>query len=304
MRTSTKALIGVVVACAIYFAAEPQIREARIKSLENEKPVNAFSTTVSTPEITPEVSLEKQEVEIDDVCKAAESALSDWDEVYVCPVTDPEGSTIIEVSIISDDAVTLAKQLCEAGQGETPEWYEPKYDLERIGTEILNELEKSGASDAHVDIRIFNADSYKQFIDTDGVDDFSVLYIRDGEQINDIVFDYVPTDISYDEGAVPVTYDTVTNGMLNALKQAKSYLSYTSFSREGLVDQLVYHGYTRDEAIYAVNTCGADWEEQAVLKAASYLSYSAFSKKELIEQLEYEGFTHEQAVHGVNAVYD
>ena len=96
----------------------------------------------------------------------------------------------------------------------------------------------------------------------------------------------------------------MTNGMLIALKQAKSYLSYTSFSREGLVDQLVYHGYTRDEAIYAVNTCGADWEEQAALKAASYLSYSAFSKKELIEQLEYEGFTHEQAVHGVNAVYD
>ena len=117
MRTSTKALIGVVVACTIYFAAGPQIREARINSLENEKPVNAFSTTVSTPEITPEVSLEKQEVEIDDVCKAAESALSDWDEVCVCPVTDPEGSTIIEVSIISDDAVTLAKQLCEAGQG-------------------------------------------------------------------------------------------------------------------------------------------------------------------------------------------
>lgn len=308
MKTSTKVLIGVVVAGAIYFGVEPQMREARINSLENAKPVNAFSSVSSTPEVSPEIpaeiSLEQKETAINRACTAAENALSDWSAVFVRPVADSSGSTTVEVSIVSDDTVALAKQLCAAGQGETPEWYEPKYELERVGSEILSSLKKSGVTSAHVDIRVFNADSYKQFIDTSGADDFSVLYIHDGEQINDVVFDFVPADISPDEGAVPVTYDVVTNGMLNALKQAKSYLSHTSFSREGLVNQLVFHGYTRDEAIYAVNTCGADWEEQAALKAASYLSHSAFSKKELIKQLEYEGFTHAQAVHGVNAVYD
>lgn len=308
MRTSTKVLIGVVVAGAIYFGLEPRIHEARLNSLENAKPVNAFASVSPTPEASPEIpagiSLEQQEAAINAACKSAADALSDWSEVYVRPVADSSGATTVEVSIVNEETVALAKQLCAAGEGETAEWYEPKYELERVGADILSSLEKSGVSSAHVDIRIFDADNYKQFIDTAGAEDFSVLYIHDGEQINDAVFDFVPADISCDEGAVPVTYDVVTNGMLNALKQAKSYLSFTPFSRSGLVDQLVYHGYTRDEAIYAVNTCGADWEEQAALKAASYLSHSAFSKKELIEQLEYEGFTHAQAVHGVNAVYD
>ena len=308
MRASTKVLISVVVAGAIYFGLAPQIQEARTNSLENAKPVNAFSSMSPTPEASPEIPaaipVEQQETAINEACKSAEDTLSNWSEVYVRPVADSSGSTTVEISIVSDDTVALAKKLCAAGEGETAEWYEPKYELERIGADILGDLEKSGVSSAHVEIRIFSADNYKQFVDTDGAEDSSVLYIRDGEQINDAVFDFVPADISYDEGAVPVTYDVVTSGMLNALKQADSYLSHSAFSRSGLIDQLVYHGYTRDEAIYAVNTCGADWEEQAALKAASYLSHSAFSKKELIEQLEYEGFTHAQAVHGVNSVYD
>lgn len=308
MRASTKVLIGVAVAGAIYFGLTPQIQEARTNSLENAKPVNAFSSMSPTPEASPKIpaaiSVEQQETAINEACKSAEDTLSNWSEVYVRPVADSSGSTTVEISIVNDDTVALAKQLCAAGEGETAEWYEPKYELERIGADILSGLEKSGVSSAHVEIRIFSANNYKQFVDTDGAEDSSVLYIRDGEQINDAVFDFVPADIYYDEGAVPVTYDVVTNGMLNALKQADSYLSHSAFSRSGLIDQLVYHGYTRDEAIYAVNTCGADWEEQAALKAASYLSHSAFSKKELIEQLEYEGFTHAQAVHGVNAVYD
>lgn len=97
-------------------------------------------------------------------------------------------------------------------------------------------------------------------------------------------------------------YDTIqkpTMGQKNALKKAKSYLSHSAFSYSGLVKQLEFEKYTHEEAVYAVDNCGADWNEQAAKKAKSYLSHSSFSRDGLIDQLEYEGFTHEQAVYGV-----
>lgn len=94
----------------------------------------------------------------------------------------------------------------------------------------------------------------------------------------------------------------VTLEMENALASAKSYLKYSSFSRQGLIEQLEYEKYSTEAATYAVDNCGANWNEQAAKKAESYLKYSSFSRQGLIDQLEYEGFTHEQAVYGVEAV--
>ena len=90
-----------------------------------------------------------------------------------------------------------------------------------------------------------------------------------------------------------------TLGERNALNSAILYLQTMAFSRQGLIDQLEYEGYTNSEATYAVNNCGADWYEQAVLSAKEYLDGMPFSRQGLIEQLEYEGFTHDQAVYGV-----
>lgn len=92
--------------------------------------------------------------------------------------------------------------------------------------------------------------------------------------------------------------ENLTMGQKNALKEAKSYLDYSSFSYSGLIEQLEYEGYSNEDATYAVDNCGADWNEQAAKTASDYLDYSSFSKDGLIEQLEYEGFTHEQAVYG------
>lgn len=90
-----------------------------------------------------------------------------------------------------------------------------------------------------------------------------------------------------------------TIGQKNALKKAKSYLSHSAFSYDGLIHQLEFEGYSNEEAVYAVDNCGADWNEQAAKKAKSYLSHSSFSRAGLIKQLEFEKFTHEQAVYGV-----
>lgn len=91
---------------------------------------------------------------------------------------------------------------------------------------------------------------------------------------------------------------TPTTGERNALSRAKDYLSVMPFSWEGLVGQLEYEKYSHEEAVYAADHCGADWNEQAVKKAEAYLDIMSFSRQGLIDQLEYEGFTHDQAVYG------
>jgi len=41
-----------------------------------------------------------------------------------------------------------------------------------------------------------------------------------------------------------------------AAKKAKSYLEYSSFSRQGLIDQLKYNGFSQAEAEYGVSQNG------------------------------------------------
>ncbi len=87
----------------------------------------------------------------------------------------------------------------------------------------------------------------------------------------------------------------ITTGQKNALSKAHDYLNYSAFSYNGLIEQLEYEGFTSEEATYAADNCGADWNKQAAKKALDYLGYSAFSYSGLIEQLEYEGFSTEEA---------
>jgi hypothetical protein len=47
-----------------------------------------------------------------------------------------------------------------------------------------------------------------------------------------------------------------TDWNLQAAKSAKSYLSHMSFSHSGLVHQLVYEGFTPEQAEYGVGTTG------------------------------------------------
>lgn len=96
---------------------------------------------------------------------------------------------------------------------------------------------------------------------------------------------------------------TPTTGEENALNKAYNYLDSMAFSKSGLIEQLEYEGFTKSEAKYAVNNCGANWKEQAAKKAEQYLTSQSFSRSGLIEQLEYEGFTNKQARYGVNKAY-
>ena len=68
-----------------------------------------------------------------------------------------------------------------------------------------------------------------------------------------------------------------------------------------LIHILEFEKYTKDEAEYGADNCGADWKEQAAKSAESYLEFSSFSKDGLIKQLEFEGYTEEEAVYGAEA---
>lgn len=101
--------------------------------------------------------------------------------------------------------------------------------------------------------------------------------------------------------SAPESQVSQTMGEKNAKSKAMDYLAYKGFSYSGLIEQLEFEGFTNEEAVYAADNCGADWNEQAARSAKDYLNYSSFSKQGLIEQLEFEGYTNEQATYGAEA---
>ncbi len=119
----------------------------------------------------------------------------------------------------------------------------------------------------------------------------------------------VPEETASTETQETVTVDitvtpeppAISTGQKNALKKADQYLDVVPLSYSGLISQLEYEGYSTDEATYAADNCGADWNEQAAKKAAIYLELMSFSREGLIEQLKFDGFTYEQAVYGVES---
>lgn len=88
----------------------------------------------------------------------------------------------------------------------------------------------------------------------------------------------------------------------NAKEKAFDYLAYTSFSRIGLIKQLMFEGFSRSDATYGTDATHTNWYKQAALKAKDYMDYSAFSRSGLIAQLKYEGFTTGQATYGAKSV--
>ncbi len=100
--------------------------------------------------------------------------------------------------------------------------------------------------------------------------------------------------------APPAASSNLTRSQQNAIRSAEDYLSFTAFSRKGLIEQLQFEGYSTEDATLAVDSIVVDWKEQAAKSAENYLSFTAFSRSGLIDQLVFEGFTREEAEHGVN----
>jgi hypothetical protein len=90
----------------------------------------------------------------------------------------------------------------------------------------------------------------------------------------------------------------------NAARSAQQYLSFSGFSRVGLIQQLssdAGDGYDVADATAAVDSLNVDWNAQAVRSAKQYLSISGFSCKGLVQQLSSsagDGYTASQAAFG------
>lgn len=107
-------------------------------------------------------------------------------------------------------------------------------------------------------------------------------------------------DYDYDSG-ISSDSDALVDGR-TATEAAESYLNALNFSREGLIEQLEYEGYSNSDATAAVESLAINWNEQAAGSARNYLDvFPDMSRSEMIEQLEYEGYTHSQAVYGADA---
>ncbi len=127
---------------------------------------------------------------------------------------------------------------------------------------------------------------YSDSIEKDG-------YIKQSVNATEQVTEGSKITITYSLGKEP------TVSQKNAVRKAKEYLAVMAFSRDGLIKQLEFEGFSNEDATYGVDNVSVDWNEQAVKKAKEYLDTMAFSRDSLIKQLEFEGFTYEQAVYGV-----
>ena len=234
----------------------------------------------------------------------AEQETHIYDDAEICELLSGSGTSIGEYSLIEANSSEITMDVLE-------DWYfnyveKNEYDYYLIlytdkddnsgvhaitGTVSVGVILTEGSTGA---LSVSDDSAATTYVPSNGS---LVEYVSDQE--NDTTEDSVEEETEETEEE---TESNVTLGMSNALQKALDYLDYTAFSYSGLIDQLEYEGYTEEEATYAVDNCGADWYEQAVIKAEQYLDYTSFSKSGLIEQLEYEGFTTEQAEYAVEAV--
>ena len=88
----------------------------------------------------------------------------------------------------------------------------------------------------------------------------------------------------------------------NVIKTAQNYVQYMSFSRQGLIKQLEFEGYSTEASEYAVDNISVDWNEQCAKTAKKYLECVSFSRDGLYNQLAFEGFTDEQIQYSLSQV--
>lgn len=96
----------------------------------------------------------------------------------------------------------------------------------------------------------------------------------------------------------------VSTQLANACKQAMQTIRTSHPSYQGLIQELYeYEGFTEDEATFAADHCGADWNEQAKLRAEDMMHYQGYSRSGLIDWLvTYELFTSDQANYAADQV--
>lgn len=87
----------------------------------------------------------------------------------------------------------------------------------------------------------------------------------------------------------------------SAVEAARKYFDTGNFTYTSLIDKLEQDGYSQEEAEYAADNCGADWNAQAAKEAEALLKDGLLTKEEIVDKLIFKGYTYEQAVYGAEA---
>lgn len=143
--------------------------------------------------------------------------------------------------------------------------------------------------------------SYSSDYDTDEDYDTSSSYSSDDDT------DYSSDDDTSTSSSFTDDYSALDYESQNCYDQAMSYLDFMAFSRNGLIQQLQYEGYTDNaisNALDLLEKYYVSWDTEAVKKAQEYMETFSFSQQRLYEQLIHDGFTEEQANYGVTYGYN
>lgn len=164
----------------------------------------------------------------------------------------------------------------------------------RIGEAMMEALDAIEPRDVTIDVGY--SKSGDTWVATDTAALSQIFTSTETPQVDDMAD-------AAEEGSEPSAGTTASgpSGQQNALQSAQDYLDFSHFSYQGLIDQLEYEGYTTEDATWAADNCGADWNEQALGSAREYLEFTAFSYEGLIDQLEFEDFTTEQATYAADS---
>ncbi len=101
---------------------------------------------------------------------------------------------------------------------------------------------------------------------------------------------------------------SLTLSQRSAIAAAKSYLATSSFSKQGLIDQLdsaAGSGFSARNAKFAVDSLRVNWDFEAARAAKQYLQTSPFSCQGMVQQLSSSAggrFTMAQAEYGAEKV--
>ncbi|MGI6602167.1 MAG: Ltp family lipoprotein [Saccharofermentanales bacterium] len=98
--------------------------------------------------------------------------------------------------------------------------------------------------------------------------------------------------------------EDVSTERQNALRIAEDFLSTIPLSKEGLYDQLLFQGCSKEAARYVVDNIEVNWKDQALRHAKVYLNITSFSKEDLYDQLLLEKYTREEAAHAVSVLFN
>lgn len=84
-----------------------------------------------------------------------------------------------------------------------------------------------------------------------------------------------------------------------ALERARELNGYEVYSAMGLEFELVSEGFSREDARWAVDNLGEDWNNNAVEAVHELNQFASYSRVGMLQALKDGGFTQDEAQHGV-----